>query len=161
VASCWSSRRWLRKQWTPGTTSTRCPSCPIVDSSSLAVVVPSAISLLTFAVQAMNLFSGRDIHNCLKGLMGMLTRSSSPLPEGMSSPSSVRLGNKCWLGAKILLGSQLLLYRIALARSQIDSKIVPHSDGHGFPPKLKWSIIRSRPISTSCVQVGTAMVALR
>jgi hypothetical protein len=30
------------------------------------MVLPSAISMLTFAVRAMNLFSGKDICNCLK-----------------------------------------------------------------------------------------------
>jgi len=95
----------------------------------------------------------------LRGSMGMLTISYSPCPNGMSSSRDARLGTKCWLCAKFLLGSQSLLCRIALARSQIDSEIVPHPDGHGFPPKLKQSIIRRRPISSSCVQVWTAVAA--
>ncbi len=96
-----------------------------------------------------------------QGLMGMSKFSSSPCLKGMLLLSSIHSGTKCWLGANILWGSQPLLCSIALARSQINSEIVPHSDRHGFPPKLEQSIIRSRPISTSYVQVCMAVTALR
>ncbi len=45
----------------PGTTKARWPSQPMVDSSFLAVDGPSTRSLLMVVVQAMNLFSGREI----------------------------------------------------------------------------------------------------
>jgi hypothetical protein len=65
------------------------------------------------------------------------------------------------LGAYISLGSQSLLCRIAVARLQIDSNIVPHSDGQSFPLKLKPSIMRRRPILTSCMQVWTVVAEWR
>ena len=83
------------------------------------------------------------------------------LPKRGIVVESDDLRTRCWLGVCILLGSQSWLCRIAVARSQIDSDIAPHSDGLGFPPKLKRSIMRRRPILTNCVQVWTAMAAWR
>ncbi len=47
-------------------TRARCPSHPIVESSSFVVDFLSMSSLLMFVIQGMNLFSGRNICNCLK-----------------------------------------------------------------------------------------------
>ncbi len=47
-------------------TKVRCPSCPIVKPSSLVVVVPWVSRVLMFVIQAMNLFSGREIQRHLK-----------------------------------------------------------------------------------------------
>ncbi len=93
----------------------------------------------------------------LQRLMGMSTNSSFPCSKGLSSLRVFFLGTRCWLGVYIFLVSQLLLCRIAVARLQLDSNIAPHSDGGGFPPKLKQSIMRRRPILTSCMQVWTAV----
>jgi hypothetical protein len=96
-----------------------------------------------------------------QGLIGISTTSSFHCPKGISLLRVIFVGTRCWLDAYFLLGSQSLLCRIAVARLQIDSDIAPHSDGQGFPPKLKWSIMRRRPISTSCMQVWTAVAAWR
>ncbi len=95
------------------------------------------------------------------GVNGDINNQLLSLPKKDILIESDLLGTRCWLGAYILLGSQLLLCRIAVARSQIDSNIVPHSDGQGSPPKLKQSIMRRRPILTSCRQDWTAVAGWR
>ena len=47
-------------------TRVRCPRWPIVDLSSLAMVVLFKRSWLMFVVQVTNLFSRREIISCLK-----------------------------------------------------------------------------------------------
>jgi hypothetical protein len=91
----------------------------------------------------------------------MLTINSAPLEKGVSLSRGICCGTRYWFGAKRLLGSQSSACRIAFARSQIGSKVMHHLYGHGFPPKLSQSIIRRMSISTSCVQVCTAVAKLR
>ncbi len=100
VANCWSSRRRLRKWWTPGTTKVRCPSSPIVDLSSLAVVIPWTSRVLIIVIQAINVFLGREIRRCLNWNPNPGWSSSwwsQPLP--LACPLY-----PCFFGGLVLLG---------------------------------------------------------
>jgi hypothetical protein len=84
------------------------------------------------------------------------------MPKGALSGRAHFGGIRCWLLLAIFLrGFQLLLVRIVLIKSQIVSEIVPHSEGHGAPPKESRNIIRPSRRAGIWVQVWMAVDAFR
>jgi hypothetical protein len=78
----------------------------------------------------------------------------------------VIIGGLLFLNQMLVWGKEVVGVQIAVVQDYICyvlnySKVTHHLYGHVFPPKLSLSIMRRMLISTSFVQVCTAVAALR
>ena len=83
--------------------------------------------------------------------------------NGMSSGSRFILGNDCCCGACRTCGFHSLQLSRSVARSATGSDMHPHSLGHGLPPNVSRSDIRSSqmPVKQTCVRDLIAVCKFR
>ncbi len=93
--------------------------------------------------------------------MGMWTTCSRPAAKGTAPSSRCNGGTWCWHLAWRVAGSQLLLWRIASARSGLLSEKIVHSKGQGVLPKASHSIRMQMSSLGSCAIVWTAIAECR
>ena len=91
-----------------GTTNARCPRQPIIDLSSLAVVIPAASSWLMSVVQVMNLFLGSKILRSRKSnsqprIVLISVRPASAISLSRASMLSLEIGLPGWFGHAVAL----------------------------------------------------------
>ena len=80
--------------------------------------------------------------------------------NGMSEGRERRWGKSICDGDEIVVRSNSLQVRMSLARSVMGYAMHPHSLGHGFPPKVRRSVMRRKVVLLMITWVSDFTTAL-